>query len=233
MPFKKKYTKRAVRKYRRPRRRLIRRKNNIKRPFLRAVQYSMTSAEATLGQTIGQFSGSTIQFALNDIPDYTKFTEMWEEYRIDSVMVTYYPPATQYSANVLTDPSGSITGSTSNIGITVPTLYLYADYDDLTAPTSEDNFLPRPNLLCKQWTKPITYKLKPKVKLETVGNTAVILPRGKQQWIDTTAADLVHYGLKTGVQNNFVMGMPEITYHFRIKIAYILSFRGLKYSQES
>jgi len=190
----------------------------------------MTSAFSTITSPTN-IANRIEGFQFDEVPNAANLAELWEQYRIDSVMVTYYPPATSYEMNVATDASGSLTGTTSQIGLSIPTLYMYADYDDITPATSELQYLARPNLRTKQWNKPVSYKLRPRVRIDA-DDSAALSPT-KSQWLDTNASDVIHYGLKVGIVNNFGTDTGTITYHYRIKITYILSFKGLKYHAEA
>jgi len=210
------YKRRVFRKI--PRRLLP--KNNIKSPYLKILQHTFADVSATLNVANPVYY-QALTFNLSSILDYQKFTNMFERYRIDGVMVSFYPPATSYNG-----PQGSA-GTGQTWGNFIPTLYMYADYDDATVPTNIAQFLARPNLKTKQWSKPTSYKLVPKAQIAGAYYKS-------RQWIDSATPAQLHYALKYAIDTQYVLaGVDQIIYCFSVKVTYILSFKGVKYSTET
>lgn len=231
MPFTRKFTPKRLYK-RKPKARKIYRKRritrpirtNIKSPFLKTVLYDMDDKVSTL-TAASQVYSEGLTFSLSQFADYTKFTQMFEQYKINAIMVTFFPPATNYSA----DQGGA--GAGQQWGNYIPTLYAFGDPDDSTAPTTVLQMLARPSMKCKQWNKPFTYKVHPHILYET--NNTTKLNRGPA-WIDTDTATIPHYALKYLIDCQYLLvGVDSITYNWTMKVSAIISFKGLKYSTDA
>jgi hypothetical protein len=115
---------------------------------------------------------------------------MFDQYRLDSVEVTF----------VLDMADGSLNSTTY-----YPRIVIAPDWNDSTAPVTEDDVLQYAQAKIVQFSatsREFTYKLVPKVA-STIFRTGVtsayqIIPAG---FIDTQFGDVPHYGIKFFISN--------------------------------
>jgi len=126
-----------------------------------------------------------LSFKLSDLPSYSQFTALFDEYRIRAIKVYWLP-----CFNVNT--SNSSTG-------TVPQLISAIDYDDASTPGNANvinsfDTCRVHGLLDKMYTR----SFKPSVALATYTTSFVGYAQRQDQWIDCNSPATTHYGLKWG-----------------------------------
>lgn len=128
--------------------------------------------------------------ALSDVVNSSDFTNLYDQYRLDKLIIKFY---------LKFDPS-SQSATTSNI----PRLYWYRDLDDLTSPASLNEI--RENGKCKTVPltlyKPVTIVMKPNV-LRVIYQSAVSsqYTPSFNQWLDMSTPTNQHYGLKFAIDD--------------------------------
>ena len=155
-----------------------------------------TSQILTLSNNTAYANGS-FTFALNDLTNYTEFTNLFDQYKITKVQIEFKMHTNPYIL-YSTQPVG---GAQAAAPITFPTIYLVNDHDDATALTlaefkerqSVRRFVLAPNKIIKWSVKPaILNQL-----YRTAVSTAYAPKYG--QFIDCAQADVPHYGVKWGI----------------------------------
>lgn len=155
--------------------------------------------------TAGTSNSVALTFALSDLPDYTKYTGLFQQFALTYVKLTVIP-----SANVNTAPA-----STSSM------VYYAVDYDDSVAPDQED-MLSKQGVRMKYTLRPWTVKLRPRVlgMVYESGGTTGYSPR-RHTWLSTNDATVPHYGVKMWFST------PASNMVFRVHATYYLKFKGL------
>lgn len=139
---------------------------------------------------------------------------MFQEYRINCVVVKFYPTynTTDVLDNMQTPPRF------------MPIFGYAIDYNDATTPSSTTILSGYDNYKETRFNKPIKIKIwvaSAPMMYQSAGSTGYAVK--KRQWIASIDYDTKHYGLKFGI---FAGGFNQkITWSWRVK--YYLSFRGI------
>jgi len=143
-------------------------------------------------------------FALASVINPVEFTALFDQYRINAILVKFH---------YRLDPGAAVYG----IGASYPRLYTVKDYDDATAPTtvSELREYSKCKLSILNPNKPLMFKIKPCVK-NSVGLNST--PKWKQ-WLDCSINNTQHFGFKWCVDN-----LPSNSI-LEVEIVYYLSFK--------
>jgi hypothetical protein len=147
--------------------------------------------------------GFGYSFALDQLPNYTDFTNLFDSYRIDRV-------------------DAIILGSGNALQV-----YSAADYDDAVAPSGIADMLERQNVVVKTVTvnNPNGWRMSlvPRAPIEGAGGAGPQMsPVGT--WVDCADASLQYFGLKFWIQplTGTVALQPSLV------LTYHLSFRAAK-----
>lgn len=159
----------------------------------RFTRYANTSPSVvSIGDgTITQFNNNHV-FTLGAVVNATEFQQLFDQYRIDKVVVTYQlvnNPDANNSLNSLT---------LVNQSNWYPTVWSVADYDDNAATNISEmkerigvkNRILKPNQKMK-------FVVKPKVLVQTYRTAVSSGYAPKSLFVDMTNQDVPHYGLKT------------------------------------
>lgn len=145
-------------------------------------------------------SGFGWSFAFSDMHDYTEFTSLFDQYRIDAVTVSF---------TVRTN-----TGAW-------PLMYVWQDRDDSTAPTaiSDAEVVQSAKRFLPSSTSPtVTLRLNPRPKVPGISGNTYTSERA--MWCDCAVPGEAHYGLKlwllanTGDDSVITM---SVRYHFSMR----------------
>lgn len=197
-----------------PKSSLIRRKRMARRPmrltrqprqtvhhFKRTAFYNGLIAGSTLSDVSGGFIAQ-----LNQVPNYTEFTNLYDMYRINGVRWRLSPRAN--SAEIGTN-QGMIK------------LFTAIDYDDIVTPSLTD-MLQYESLKVTRSDKEHVRYVKPRVSqavYQTAVGTGYSSARG---WIDCANTTVAHYGLKWLLQQ-----LPAGNQSFDVQVTYYLSFKNV------
>lgn len=152
-------------------------------------------------------------FHLSDLPDYTDFTNLFDQYQITGIRLTFHR-----FQNV------SLTG-TANADSILPLTYVTTDFDDVAVIT-EDQLCQYDKV--KVYTSGRTFKIffRPKV-LSPVYESAVTSAYANpiaQPWISTADPDVDFFGLRTLMTQTGAQGLSG----WMIRAKYYLRFRNVK-----
>lgn len=158
-------------------------------------------------------------FALNQVSQFTDFTNMFDVYRIDKVECIFHlvPNPDAYAA---------VAGATVNSINWYPRLYTDVDYTDITPPTLTEMkarslakmVVLKPNTLHK-----ITVRPMPKILVQ--GPSSFTASTNSHGWISTTDSDVVHFGLKCVLDSWGVIVPAGQSFFVRLDFKYYCSFR--------
>lgn len=217
---------RRTRRIRRRRayRRNLRRVPRMKRYLFKRCQVS--TVNLVLPSNTYDFSSQG--FELDNLPDYTEFTNLFDQYRINMIKYQWIP-----DRNVNTMGTSDIsTPLITTVEQPIPLIYTFIDYDDITVPASIDEFTERQNMRTARFNKVHKRIWKPTVLVPTyrTGVTFGYSPKRKQ-WIDCANPDVPHYGLKWcfyNPANSDATHLRGIALSFRVMATYYLQFRNVR-----
>lgn len=159
-----------------------------------------------------------MDFKLNQLPDYSDFTYLFDRYRINAVAVKFY--------------FSGVAGADTTGGAAAPTvsMWIAKDYDDIaTGGLSIDTLRQYQNCKLHNVTqgRPVTVKLRPAVaSMMYKSDVATGYGPKWKQWVDCTYADVPHFGLKYAINFNssnvnkwatWPQIMREVTYYLSFK----------------
>lgn len=148
-----------------------------------------------------------LNFSLNDLPNYTEFTALYDMYKINCVKLSFIPQM---------DINNSLTSV--NNPMASARFFSAIDYNDATAPTAIDDL--RQYQTCKMTPILRTHKrviFKPKI-LDT--SSYSISP-----WISTASPSTNYYGLKIGVEPMSSTSSTTMTY--TIEAIFYMTFKNV------
>lgn len=171
------------------------------------------------------FCTYNFEFKLSDVPNYTEFTALYDQYRIRKVVCRFIP---KQSSSMLMpyDASGSV-GNTI-----IPRMWAAVDYDDSSALTSIDEIKQYSKAQAWPFTQKHSVVISPKVD-KAIYNTAISTAYGPAGgvWIDCGNPDVPHYGLKLiGELDAATLPANEDGPHFYqgVECLYYLEFKNVR-----
>lgn len=209
--YRKKYAKRGRRRMRRMRRKGGRRRFKKARRsrvhhFKRTIRGQITVAPSTTVPT-----SIAWQFRLNTVSNFAEFTSLYDNYRINKVVVKFVPRSTNNAQGA--NERGNF--------------YSCLDFNDdtaFTASTAVADILERSNVRITRSTSVHTRVFTPALSAAAyrAGATFAYSPKFKQ-WVDMTYPDCAHYGLKFVIANQDDLDMV-----YDYFITYYMSFKNVK-----
>lgn len=146
-----------------------------------------------------------IGFALQNLPNFTDFTNLYDMYRINKVVYKIIPKYTQQTITALTN--------------NVQQIHSVLDYDDITAPGTISDLTQYQNHKMTRGNQIHTRVIVPKVLNTTAGlNTA---PKS-YQWLDCDNTGIVHRGLKLYIP---APGSAGLTLSYDVEATFYVSFK--------
>jgi len=185
-------------------------------PMLRVIntpsyKFSRMWDFGSLGKA-GSDQGYAQSFQLSDLSNYTEFTNLFDRYRFPSVEI------------VLDLVVPNTAGSTQFW----PTVLMWPDYDDATAPSSLNSSLEVMSAERLQFSNAVTQfrrSIVPHVDVAALqsGGTSAAALSAQTPWLDCGAPSIAHYGVKMWIKN-YSTGISAIVnmsfrYHFETKEA--------------
>jgi len=194
MPFKRKYKKGYKNKKRYP-------KKQIQKPLGNVYRFVRSAYVTTLSSLAAATSYFAFSFKLSDLPNYTEFTQLFDEYKISKLQYKFLPGA--LTQNTLTT-------------IATPTFMYAIDKDDATVPTSLDTLLQYPGVKIRNMDRGFTVSFVPRVAA-TFYNTAVTSAYGSTvHYLDAANDGVPHYGIHGGFGRSLIAG--AYTYDVYVKV---------------
>lgn len=133
---------------------------------------------------------SGASFSLSQVPNASEFTSLFDMYKLTYVILKFY---------LTIDPSAQ-TATTA----TFPRIWLAADYDDATAPSTLDDLRQHARVRDTVLTpnRPVIFKVRPAIA-STIYQTGVSSTYGPRwnAWIDCQNSSTPWYGLKWGLDD--------------------------------
>ena len=154
-----------------------------------------TTRRLPLGEILGDGSGSfqnatNYSITLNQLPNASDFTNLFDQYRIDRVTVHFYPRASTVSdTSGLTNPSG------------VMLLTAAVDLDGAAAPPTLNELLEYGSCQQHMLNQHRSITFQPRVKTTQAGASGPLMPIGT--WIDSANPNMIYNGLRTYVGSTY------------------------------
>jgi len=174
----------------------------------RFSRYAGTSAFPNITVEATQESVNHV-FALADVVNAVEFRELFDQYKIEKVIVTYQLVSNPNANNAL---NATTTASTNWF----PIVWSVPDYDD-TASLNIDEMKERIGVKCRvlKPDKMLKFVVRPKVNVQTYRTALTTGYAPKRMFVDMTTQDIPHYGLKTCIDCQGID--PNDTYPFVIR----------------
>jgi hypothetical protein len=153
-------------------------------------------------------------FRLDDLPNYTEFTSLFDQYRIAKVKLEFIPT---FNCSNLYDMQ--------NGNPLVPNIQSAIDYDDISL-ANEDAILQYQTRVLTRGEQIHTRTLKPKPQIAAYNSALAFgyASAATNPWIDTSSPDVPHYGLKVYIDP--VTLNETSTWLYRVIATYWLEVRG-------
>lgn len=181
--------------------------------FTRITDYGIVASISS-----SQQAGS-LTFTLADLPNYAEFQNLYDQYKISAVRVTFYPVAQAYQNQ----------GSSTTPVTILPRFITAFDYDDDSV--SGLNF----DTLRQYQSAKITMAdkihvryIKPCQAVEIYKSTTTSGYGPRRGFCDTTHALTPHYGIKYCMEQTNGTSSPEGAYKYKIEAKYYLALRSVK-----
>jgi hypothetical protein len=155
-------------------------------------------------------------FMLNDIPQSSTFTALFDQYRIRRIDVTFAP---NYS-NV------ALLSSTQALTVTPNQLWYTVDLDDASVASPLSALQEYESIKCVELgvnPEPFTVSFKPHVAVAAYSGAFTSYANQPNEWIDCGSPSVQHYGIKWGTPCpvNTSFGIPS----YNIICRYYIDFR--------
>lgn len=152
--------------------------------------------------------GSALNFQLGNLPNFTEFTGLYDQYMIKAVKVQIIPKFTETSLGTTTQAN----------------MWSVVDLDDSTPPPNLETLLQYNNLKRTRMNQTHTRYLKPAVAREVfaTGIASAYSPK-TNVWLDATTAAIEHYGLKLWFD---ARGTQPVT--FDVSVKYYLAMKNVR-----
>lgn len=197
-----------------------RRKRIMKRTRARlALNVHRFKRKVVLGNIIALNNGgattnaaTAFSFKLTDLPQYTDFTNLFDQYKITGVKLDFIPFADNVSWEV----------ASNGAAVSAPggPLMIAADYDDVSVPASASDMLSRQNVKVVPVGRRYQMFIRPKFN-DVANSTTVVPARG---FIDCDTATAPHYGIKCW------MAAPNVSntsFTYQVWATYYVTLKGV------
>jgi hypothetical protein len=134
------------------------------------------------GVIVGSVASDTlgaIKFVLTQLPSYTEFTTLFDQYCIQRLDYTFLPYFTQGTSTVY-----------------APFVVTAVDYDDGTAPASFGAIQQYENARVMSAYRQFSVSFKPHIALAAYAGAFTSYANNRAAWIDSASTAVEHYGVK-------------------------------------
>lgn len=167
-----------------------------------------------------------MDFSLTELPNYSEFGTMFDQYRICGVKVTWTPLTNAYGSRQQ--------GTGVNAPSYCPQLLTYIDLDDSTDPSIDAfaDLFENSRVKVRSLDRPRSVFLRPRVinviRNDTVPNDAYSL-NPRKEWLDMGTPGILHYGLKSFINCPTVSTITDDpTFRYQLSIKYYFQCRHVR-----
>ncbi len=157
-------------------------------------------------ETTGAYS-----FALSDLPGYTDFTSLFDQYRIAQITARFIPGVSLFGASTTTTD--------------IPDLHTAIDLDDATAPASVDTIRQFSTHQVTPNQRYVERVFTPRFALASYSGAFTSYAQSNPgQWIDSNSPSVEHYGIKQGLTAVSVASGSYLLYN--LECTYVIQLRN-------
>lgn len=157
---------------------------------------------------------------MNELPNYTEYTDLFDEYRINYIVMKFLPitRGTQVSLAGMS----SVLNPVNNFGWYQPQIHICPDYNDADTPSSIASLQQKHGYRVTEFNKPVILKFRPAVSPMIYRSAATTAYGTKwKQWLHQQYTDTPHYGAKW-----IITGLNEShAFTYQVQLTYYMSFR--------
>jgi len=147
-------------------------------------------------------------FSLNDLPNYTEFTALYDMYKINAVKISFIPQMTE-----------NISLSTVNNPIANARFFSAIDKNDATAPVSLNELR---EYKTAKWTKLLKTHTRYIHKPMILDSSSYSI----SPWVSTASPSTNYYGIKVGIEQ--MEATVSTIFVYKIEAKFYLSFKNVK-----
>lgn len=165
-----------------------------------------------------------MSWTLNSLPNYTEFTNLFDQYRINYIEVKFI-----YDHNVGEVASSAGIAANANMGL--PNVYLARDYDDASALGGIDEYLQYEGCIVRRLGDIFSIRIYPHIASAAYSGTFTSYKNDTRAWIDVNSTGVAHYGLKMGVDAsmcNSAAGAAVAIGRLTLIHTYNISFKNVR-----
>lgn len=152
-------------------------------------------------------------FKLSDLPSYTEFTALFDQYRIMGVSIKWLAGFSE---------SGMFTGPTAQL----PNLLTVLDHDDGAILTTRDDYLQYKTFKEERLDKVLTMEVVPRVATAVYNGAFTGYAQvNDRPWLDTSSAGIEHYGIKWGISFPVTAATSVSVGYLTVDFTFHLEFR--------
>lgn len=159
--------------------------------------------------------GNVNYWALNNLPNPTEFTYLFDKFSIKGVKLTF-----NYSFDGANTAGPLATNQ-------LPMLYHVIDTDDSTVLTSRDDYLQYETCKMRRLDKPVSVFFKPRYATAAYNGAFTGYADGGRGWVDCDSSGVQWYGNKWGVEFP-TAGAPTACGFLMVTATYYLAFRDVR-----
>ncbi len=175
-----------------------------------------SSVPANLIQNSAVFLNTTIAFQLSDIPNVSTLAALFDQYRIDKVLL-----------RVKSRNNAVFVANTASPNGAVPTAYAVRDIDDASALSTMSDYLQYDTCLTFSGEEDFVIELTPSVTKAVFSSGAFSGYTVDQPcWLDIANTSIPHYGVKIGVGG--LTASTTSSWAWDVTAEYIVSFMSTR-----
>lgn len=186
---------------------LIRKKIRLSRAVRQKVYNFTRSCTLTdlSGSDVSDVFGG-LSFNLGQLPNYTEFTNLFDQFRICGIRLEIIPKYTSVDLNPLATT------------VAMPNIHTVIDYNDIATPGNLEVLLQYPNYKRTRGNAVHKRYFKPAVLASNYEGAVTSAYTSKWgQWLDSIDYPTVHYGLRYGIDQSFTGARYRVYAKFYIQ----------------
>lgn len=179
------------------------------------ITYATRVCEKTALQLSGQIWSSRVYtFRLSDLPNYTEFTALYDQYKIEKVKLQFFP---RFDTTL---PSSTGAGFTNTL------LYNINSEDGTNRMTTEYDALQAMSAKMRVTNDPFTIWVKPKFQVEVASSLSFSAAQPSTGWLDCDNFGVQHVGHEIGGYQ-MAAGAGQ-TNEWKCYATYYVAFKDIK-----
>jgi len=186
-------------------------------------------------------------FRLNEVPNHTEFTSLFDQYRINKIKLTLVPNWTNLNGAHIPWSQPDVTGNSPSYLLNAwylgnPNIHSVIDHDDLNMTGANVSTLMQyPNYRMTRGNRIHSRYFTPAIATGVYDGTANTVPGGVEykRWIDCNEADIIHFGVKVFVDPGALWdyntgafqtdaAQPSMNIFIRVYATYYMEFKGVR-----